>query len=496
MSDSSRLHLLSAVDVREAFIRKEVSAQQIADHFLSRAEKANPDLNAFLSLFRPQAMMRAEALDRKRERGEPLGKLAAVPVALKDNMHLAGELTTCASRFLSNYRAPFNASAVSFLQEEDALFIGKTNLDEFAMGSSNENSAFGKVKNPWDLEKVPGGSSGGSAAAIAARLALLATGSDTGGSIRQPAAFSGIVGFKPTYGRVSRYGLVAFASSLDQIGPMTTTVADAALMMEVIGRHCPYDATSLDLPPEPYPLAHPQQKGLSEITVGVPYALIEQLSGPVRANFDAALAILKELGAELIDVDLSPLRYSVAVYYILATAEASTNLARFDGIRFGQRAADARSLEEVYEMSRKEGFGREVKKRIMLGTYVLSAGFQDAYYRRAQKVRTLVIRSFQEAFEQCDTIAMPVAPSSAFPLGAISDPLQMYLQDIFTIPANLAGLPAISVPSGFDPAGLPLGLQLIAPQMHDVPLLQYAYAYEQATQFTKRLPPRYEQGAL
>jgi aspartyl-tRNA(Asn)/glutamyl-tRNA(Gln) amidotransferase subunit A len=474
-------HTLSAVELRDAFLCGEVKAVEIAEHFLRRIEAHGPSLGAFLSVLGPRVLAKAEHLDRKRSQNIPLGKLAGIPIAIKDNMHIAGEITTCASKFLGNYRAPFDATAVRLLEQEDALLIGKTNLDEFAMGSSNENSAYFPCHNPWDLRCVPGGSSGGSAAAVAARLALVATGSDTGGSIRQPAGFCGIVGFKPTYGRVSRYGLVAFGSSLDQIGPMTTTVADAALTMEVIGRHCSRDATSLDFPPETYPLG----KSLRNLKIGVPRAFLADLKPEIRDNYENAIRAFSELGARPIEIDLSILKYSIAVYYILATAEASTNLARFDGIRYGVRAKEAKTLDEVYELSRGQGFGREVKKRILLGTYVLSAGFQDAYYKKAQKVRTLMIQAFDKAFATCDAVVLPVAPSGAFEAHSIHDPVQMYLQDIFTIPANIAGLPAISVPSGYDSRGLPLGIQIIGPQMCDVPVIQYAHAYEQHTRFTK-----------
>jgi aspartyl-tRNA(Asn)/glutamyl-tRNA(Gln) amidotransferase subunit A len=482
------LHHLSAIELRDAFLKGEVTALKIAEHFLKRIETHNQNLGAFLSTFGPQALMKAESLDKKRAKNEPLGKLAAVPIAIKDNMHIAHEITTCGSQFLSNYKAPFNASAVRLMEKEDGIFLGKTNLDEFAMGSTNENSAFFKAQNPWNHACVPGGSSGGSAAAIAARLSLIATGSDTGGSIRQPASFCGIVGYKPTYGRVSRYGLVAFGSSLDQIGPFATTVKDAALTMEVIGHPCPYDATSLDLPGETYPLSKELEEGT---VIGVPWHFLENLNPEMRKNFEATLQVMKDLGATIVDVNLDVLNYSIAVYYILATAEASTNLARFDGIRFGNRSKEAKNLEEVYELSRKEGFGREVKKRIMLGTYVLSAGFQDAYYKKAQKVRTLIIDAFETAFNTCDAVMMPVTTSSAFEHGAFQDPLQMYLQDIFTVPANLAGIPGISVPSGFDSRNMPLGVQILGPQMCDVALMQIAYAFEQAT-MQLRIPRDYE----
>lgn len=471
------LHHLSATELRDAFVKGEVSAVKIAEHFLKRIEEHNKKLGAFLHIFEARVLLKAEALDKKRAHGKPVGKLAGIPIAIKDNMHINGELTTCGSKFLTNYKAPFDATAIRHLEDEDALIVGKTNLDEFAMGSSNENSAFFPAQNPWNVKCVPGGSSGGSAAAVAGRLALMATGSDTGGSIRQPAAFSGIVGYKPTYGRVSRYGLVAFGSSLDQIGPLTTTVADAALAMEVMGRHCPHDATSLDLPAEEYPLS----KQVEPFTVGVPWKFLDQLKPEMKTNFKNAIDVMKAQGAKIVDVNLDLLKHSVSVYYILATAEASTNLARFDGIRYGVRSKHAKTLEEVYDLSRKEGFGREVKKRIMLGTYVLSSGFQDAYYRKAQKVRTLFLDAFDAAFAQCDVVMLPTAPTGAFEHGSIHDPVEMYLQDIFTIPANLAGLPAISVPSGYDSRGMPLGVQFIGPQMCDVPVMQYAYVYEQAS---------------
>lgn len=481
------LHHLSAIELRDAFFRGDVSAVKIAETFLKRIEEHNKDLGAFLSILGPQALMKAEILDRKRAHNQPIGKMGAIPIAIKDNMHISGEITTCGSQFLSHYRAPFSASAVHFMEQEDAILIGKTNLDEFAMGSSNEKSAYFPAANPWNLNCVPGGSSGGSAAAVAARLSLISTGSDTGGSIRQPASFCGVVGYKPTYGRVSRYGLVSFGSSLDQIGPFTATVADAALTMEVIGRPCPHDATALDLPSESYPLS----KNLDEGTIiGVPWHFLENVKPDVYNNFKHSIEVMRSLGAKIVDINLDVLKYSIAVYYILATAEASTNLARFDGIRFGNRSKVAKTLEEIYDLSRKEGFGPEVKKRIMLGTYVLSSGFQDAFYKKAQKVRTLMIDAFEQAFSLCDAIMMPVTTSSAFEHGSISDPLEMYIQDIFTVPANLAGLPAISVPSGYDSKQMPLGVQIIGPQMCDVAVMQYAYAYEQASQHM-RIPRNY-----
>lgn len=484
------MYHLSGHALRELFCKGEVSAAAIAEATLKRIAHHDGKVGAFLSLLSERMIDKAKQLDAKRKSGRPLGKLAGVPVAIKDNIHIKGEISTCASRFLQNYRAVFDATVVKLLEEQDALLIGKTNLDEFAMGSSTENSAYHLTKNPWDLKCTPGGSSGGSAAAVAARFCPIALGSDTGGSIRQPAAFCGIAGFKPTYGRVSRFGLVAFASSLDQIGPLTHHVADAALTMEVIGKHCPHDSTSLDIGPEDYlKKMHGDMRG---IALGVPWHFLEQLERRAKDQFMQSIETFKSLGAKIVDIDLDLLKYSIAVYYILATAEASTNLARFDGIRYGKRSARAATLDEVYDFSKQEGFGPEVKKRILLGTYVLSSGFQDAFYKKAQKVRTLMIQKFKAAFEKCSIIAMPTSPFTAFPLGAIQDPLQMYLQDIFTIAANLAGLPAISVPSGFDPEGRPFGLQLLGPQMHDAQVLQCAHAFEKATGLSQKIPPLFE----
>lgn len=474
----------------EAFRKGEISAESIAQSTLARIANHDEKIGAFLSVFTDRLMEKARQLDQKRSSGAPLGKLAAVPIAIKDNIHMKGEITTCGSRFLSNYRAVFQATATRRLEEEDALLIGKTNCDEFAMGSSTENSAYQLTRNPWELSCSPGGSSGGSAAAVAARLCPLSLGSDTGGSIRQPASFCGIVGYKPTYGRVSRYGLVAYGSSLDQIGPFSTTVQDAALAMEVLGGHCSHDSTSVPLPPDHYVRMLSAPFRLQ--TIGVPFRFLEQLQGEAKEHFLQALDVYKEMGAKCVDVDLDILKYSIAMYYIISTAEASTNLARFDGIRYGQRSARAKTLEEVYDFSKQEGFGPEVKRRILLGTFVLSSGYQDAYYKKALKVRTLTIQKFSQAFEKCQVIAMPTSPFTAFTLGAIKDPLQMYLQDIFTIGANLAGLPAISIPSGFSREGKPFGLQLLGPQMHDAQVLQFAHAFEKHKNFSHHIPPLFD----
>ncbi len=480
------MHNLNATEIKNKIERGEVSAAEVTRHFLDRIAKIDGKLGAFLRVYEERAMQKAKAVDAKRSSGKPLGKLAGVPIAIKDNIHVQGEISSCGSKFLVNYKAPFDATVTRLLEAEDAIIIGKTNLDEFAMGSSTENSALQKTRNPWNFNCTPGGSSGGSAAAVGARLCTLALGSDTGGSIRQPASFCGITGFKPTYGRVSRYGLVAYGSSLDQIGPLATSTTDAALVMEVLGRHCERDSTSLNAPPEDYISGLKQSpKGLK---IGVPWQFLEGLHQEAKQNFREALEVYKSLGAQIVEVDLSILKYSIAVYYIIATAEASTNLARFDGIRYGVRSARAKTLDEVYDFSKEEGYGAEVKRRIMLGTYVLSAGYQDAYYKKAQKMRTLLIQRYKEAFSKCDLVATPVSPFPAFEIGAIKDPLQMYLADIYTIAINLAGLPAISVPSGFTADRKPIGLQLIGPQKHDRQVFQAAHAFEQATAHHTAIP--------
>ncbi len=484
------MYRLSAHATRDLFCKGEMSAETIAETVVKRIAHHDSKVGAFLNVTSDRLLRKAKELDAKRKAGKPLGKLAGVPIAIKDNIHIDGELSTCGSRFLSNYRAVFDATVVKLLEEEDALLIGKTNMDEFAMGSSTENSAYHLTKNPWDLKCSPGGSSGGSSAAVAARLCPIALGSDTGGSIRQPAAFCGVVGYKPTYGRVSRFGLVAFASSLDQIGPLTHNVHDAALAMEVMGKHCQWDATSINAPAVEYTKhMHAPVKGL---TIGVPWHFLEQLTDGSKDAFMNAIEVYKSLGVNIVDVDLDILKYSVATYYVLATAEASTNLARFDGVRYGVRSSRAATLDEVYDFSKQEGFGPEVKKRILLGTYVLSAGYQDAYYKKALKVRALMIQKIKTAFEKCDVIAMPTSPMTTFPLGSVQDPLQMYLQDIFTIAANLAGVPAISIPAGFSHHGLPLGLQLVAPQMQDLTLFQFAHAFEKSTDYTHKIPPLFD----
>jgi aspartyl-tRNA(Asn)/glutamyl-tRNA(Gln) amidotransferase subunit A len=487
------MYALSAIELHKKFISGELSARAIADYFLHRIQKIDPQIDAFLSVFPEEVLKKAEELDKKRKEGKALGFMAGVPVAIKDNIHMKGQITTCASKFLSNYKAPFNATVVENLLAHDALLIGKTNMDEFAMGSSTENSAFKITRNPWNLECTPGGSSGGSAAAVAARLCPLSLGSDTGGSIRQPASFSGIVGFKPTYGRVSRYGLVAFASSLDQIGPLATSTEDIAYIMDVLAISCKKDSTNLQAGPQNY--LQKIKTPLKETKIGIPSSFLEGLPPETRSNFEESLATLKDLGASIVEVNLDLLKYSIAVYYILATAEASTNLARYDGIRYGVRSSKATTLDEIYDFSKQEGFGPEVKSRILLGTYVLSSGYKDAYHKKAQQVRTLIIHQMKEAFALCDLIAMPSVPFPTFTIGSIQDPLQMYLQDIYTIAANLTGCPAISVPSGFSKDKKPFGLQLLGPQLYDDSVLQMAHHFEKATEFHKQIPPLFNKEA-
>lgn len=485
-----KLYKLSALEIRNKFVEGVLSAEEIANYFLSRIHRHDPKIGAFLTLYDEKVRAQAKVLDQKRNQKKPLGKLAGIPIALKDNIHVKGEITTCASKFLANYRAPFDATVTELLEAEDALIIGKTNMDEFAMGSSNENSAFQETNNPWNLECVPGGSSGGSAAACAARLVPISLGSDTGGSVRQPAAFCGIFGLKPTYGRVSRYGLVAFASSLDQISPFATNARDIGMIMEVIGQHDARDATSLPLAKDEY--LKDLDESVKGKVIGVPWHFLENLHGEAKECFLQSIKTLKELGCEIIEVNLDSLKYAVATYYIIATAEASTNLARFDGIRYGVRSPNATTLDEVYDYSRTEGFGPEVKKRILLGTYVLAAGYQDAFYKQAKGVRRQIIDEFDRSFAKCDLIATPTSPSAAFAKGAIQDPISMYLQDIYTIGINLAGISAINIPSGFTKDKKPLGLQIIAPKRKDLLVCNLANAFEKISPFSGEIPPEFD----
>lgn len=472
----------------EAYVKfhtGERSAEQLVQSCLDRIEETDGRVKAFLAVFEKRALEKARLLDTKRARGAKCGQLAGVTVAVKDNILVKGERTTCASRILERFVAPFDATAIERLEAEDAIVIGKTNLDEFAMGSSCENSAFFPSCNPWNLACTPGGSSGGSAAAVTAGMCSLALGSDTGGSVRLPGSFCGITAFKPTYGRVSRYGLVAFGSSLDQIGTFARSAEDVEMAMKTMGVFCPRDSTSLrDKAFEPVSFQDRFSKGF---TIGVPFAFLKDLSEEPRQVFTRSIEHLRSLGAQVVEIDLSLLSLSVAIYYILATAELSTNLARFDGIRYGLRSEHAHTLDEVYTLSREEGFGKEVKRRLMLGTFVLSAGYQDAYYKKAQKVRALMAQQFSKAFSVCDTIAMPVSTSCAFPFGSKKDPLSMYLEDIYTIGPNLVGLPAVSIPSG-TVKDLPYGLQLIGPQRQDAEVLSVAKAFQEKTSYHTQRP--------
>ena len=489
---------MTARELRQSILGGELSAEEATRAFLERVEAVEERLKAFISIDSEGALARARELDSALARGEEPGPLHGVPVAVKDNICTRGFPTTCASRILANYRPPYDATVVERLRAAGAVIVGKTNLDEFAMGSSTENSAFALTRNPWDTERVPGGSSGGSAVAVAAGEAPVAIGSDTGGSIRQPAAFCGVVGLKPTYGRVSRYGLVAYASSLDQIGPLATDVADAALVLSVIAGHDPRDSTAA---PEPVPDYLAQlETDVAGRRVGVPREFfIEGLDPEVEAAVRAACQALADQGAEVVEVSLPHSRidledgrlssYAVAAYYIIATAEASSNLARYDGVHYGHRTPEKVDMVEMYSRTREEGFGAEVKRRVILGTYALSAGYYDAYYLKAARVRTLIQRDFQEAFEKADAIAAPVAPTPAFRIGEkTADPLQMYMADVFTISANLAGIPGISIPCGFTTGGLPIGVQLMSRPFDELGLLQLARAIERATDLGPRKP--------
>ncbi len=465
--------------VREALAAKRISARELAGEFLNRIEKRNPELNAFLALSPERAYAQADALDTRIAAGETLPALAGLPLAVKDVLSTHGVPTTCASRMLENYRPPYDATAVERLEYAGAMVLGKTNCDEFAMGGSNENSAYGPVRNPVALDRVPGGSSGGSAAAVAAGLSVVALGTDTGGSIRQPGAFCGIPGLMPTYGRVSRYGLIAFASSLDRIGPFARNVRDAAEVLAVIAGRDPKDSTSAEAKVPDYVKALDEPvKGLR---IGVPTDYFGAgLDPAVREKVEAGIALLEKLGCRRVPLRMPHTDYAVATYYLIATAEASSNLARYDGVRYGLRVPGA-TLMEMYRNTRGKGFGAEVKRRIMLGTYALSAGYYDAYYLKAQKVRALIARDFAQAFEQADVIVTPTSPVVPFRLGErVADPLAMYLADIYTVTGSLAGVPGISVPSGKTADGLPVGLQIFGPAFGEARILQLAHAFEQA----------------
>jgi aspartyl-tRNA(Asn)/glutamyl-tRNA(Gln) amidotransferase subunit A len=464
--------------VRAALESREISARELTAEFYARIDRRNAELNTYLTLSPDRAYAQADRIDAAIACGETLPPLAGVPMAIKDVISTQGIRTTCASKILETYIPPYDATVVERLDKAGAVFLGKTNCDEFAMGGSNENSAYGPVRNPAAPDRVPGGSSGGSAAAVAAGLAVAALGTDTGGSIRQPASFCGVPGLMPTYGRVSRYGLVAFASSLDKIGPFATNVADAAAVLSVIAGHDENDSTSAPVPVGNY--ASEIAKPLQGLRIGVPEDYFgEGLDGEVKSNVESGIAALERLGCKRVPLRMPHTDYAIATYYILATAEASSNLARYDGVRYGLRVPGA-TLTEMYRQTRVRGFGPEVKCRIMLGTYALSAGYYDAYYLRAQRVRTLIARDFADAFQKVDAIITPTAPTAAFRLGEkTSDPLTMYLADIYTVTGSLAGVPGISVPCGRTKAGLPVGMQIFAPHFKEGSVLQIAHAFEQ-----------------
>ena len=481
------LAALTLHEAREKLRKREFSAQELTEAVFRRISETEDKLHSYITLSRDTALKEAQQADELLKTDTNPHSLLGIPIAVKDNFLTRDIRTTCASKFLENFIPPYDCTTVKQLRASGAIITGKTNLDEFAMGSSVENSAFFSTRNPWNTDRVPGGSSGGSAAALAADQCIVALGTDTGGSIRQPAAFCGVVGLKPTYGRVSRYGIIAFASSMDQVGPMTKDVRDCALMLEAIAGYDPADSTSANRPVPQYSASLTGDvKGLR---IGVPKEyFVSGIQPAVEQAVRTAVRQLEKNGAAIREISLPHTDYAVAVYYIVATAEASSNLARYDGMRYGHRAR-AKDLTETYMLSRAEGFGPEVKRRIILGTYALSAGYYDAYYLKAQRVRTLIKRDFDEAFKSCDVIITPTAPTTAFKIGEkTQDPLQMYLSDIYTISVNLAGLPALSLPCGFDSEGLPIGLQIIGKHFDESTILAVAYAYEQSTDWHKRKP--------
>ncbi|ABP66523.1 glutamyl-tRNA(Gln) amidotransferase, A subunit [Caldicellulosiruptor saccharolyticus DSM 8903] len=483
------LYRLTAHEAIDLIKKKEVKCQEVVQSVLDRIEQVEDKVKAYITITKEEALENAKKIDEKIAKGEDVGVLYGLPIALKDNLCTDGIKTTCASKILYNFVPPYDATVVKKLKENDMTLLGKLNMDEFAMGSSTENSAFHTTRNPWDLERVPGGSSGGSAAAVAADEAFFTLGSDTGGSIRQPASLCGVVGMKPTYGRVSRFGLVAFASSLDQIGPLTKDVEDCALAMNIICGHDPYDATSapIEVPDFTKALVN-DVKGLK---IGVPREYMEKgVNDEVKKAVEKALELLKSLGADYEEFSIPIVEYALPTYYIIASSEASSNLARYDGIKYGYRTQNYEDLIDLYKKTRSEGFGSEVKRRIMLGTYALSAGYYDAYYKKGLQVRTLIKRAFDQAFQKYDVIVTPTSPTTAFKIGEkVANPLEMYMSDICTVPVNIAGLPAISIPCGFDSNGLPIGLQIIGKAFDEQTILRVAYTYEQNSGY-KNLKPK------
>lgn len=488
------LYELTVHELMDKLNKKEITSEDITKSYVSRINEKEDNIEAFVTVLSEEAENKAKEIDQKIEKGEITNKLAGIPIGIKDNICTKGIKTTCSSKMLEDFISPYDATVMDKINAENLITIGKLNMDEFAMGGSTENSYFKKTKNPWNLNKVPGGSSGGSAAAVASQMVPWALGSDTGGSIRQPASFCGVVGLKPTYGLVSRYGLVAFASSLDQIGPITKDVRDSAILLNIIAGHDEKDSTSVDMPKKDYEKALTGDvKGLK---IGVPKEFFgEGINEEVKKSLKQAIETYKELGAEVEEFSLDIAKYALATYYIIACAEASSNLGRFDGIRYTYRAKDFKDLKDLYKKTRSEGFGAEVKRRIILGTYVLSSGYYDAYYKKAQQVRTLVMNEFNKGFEKYDVILTPTAPTVAFGIGEKSNnPLEMYLADICTVSINIAGLPGISVPCGIDSKGMPIGMQLIGNRFQEETILNAAYSFEQEYKFREKYKPQFKGG--
>ena len=488
------LYELTVHELRDKLAKKEVTSEDITKSYIKRIEEKEPDVKAFVNTTLEDALKNAQEVDKKINAGENVSELAGIPIGIKDNICTKGVKTTCSSKMLENFVSPYDATVMEKIKDQDLVMLGKLNMDEFAMGASTEYSYFKKTSNPWDLKKVPGGSSGGSAAAVAANMVPWALGSDTGGSVRQPSSFCGVVGLKPTYGLVSRYGVVAFASSLDQVGVFTKDVQDCATLLNVIAGHDEMDTTSVDVGQKDYTKA--LQKDVKGLKIGVPKEFYgEGINPEVKASLENAIAKYKEMGAEVEEFSLDIAQYALATYYIIACAEASSNLGRYDGIRYTYRSPEAKTLKEIYKKSRSEGFGAEVKRRIILGTYVLSSGYYDAYYKKAQQVRTLVMNEFNKAFKKYDIIVTPVSPTTAFKLGErLTNPMEMYLADICTVSVNIAGLPGMSIPCGVDSQGLPIGMQLIGNKFCEETIIKAAYAYEQETKFREKYKPTFKGG--
>ena len=485
---------LTVHELQEKIKNKELTVTEITKAYVDRIKEKEPEVQAFITELTEEGMKQAEEIQAKMDKGEEVGKLAGIPIGIKDIICTKGVKTTCASKMLENFVAPYDATVMNKINAEEMIDLGKLNMDEFAMGGSTEYSYFKKTRNPWDLSRVPGGSSGGSAASVAANMVPWALGTDTGGSIRQPASFCGVVGLKPTYGLVSRYGVVAFASSLDQVGVFTKDVQDCAELLNVIAGYDEMDTTSVDVGPKDYTKS--LQKDIKGLKIGVPKEFYgEGINPEVKASLEKAIDEYKKMGAEVEEFSLDIANYALATYYIIACAEASSNLGRYDGIRYTYRSPEAKTLKEIYKKSRSEAFGAEVKRRIILGTYVLSSGYYDAYYKKAQQVRTLVMNEFNKAFEKYDIIVTPVSPTTAFKLGERStNPMEMYLADICTVSVNIAGLPGMSVPCGIDSQGLPIGMQIIGNKFSEETIIKAAYAYEQATDFRDKYKPTFKGG--